>query len=95
MTLNRVDLPQPDGPITARNSPGAHVERDVVDGGEDAVRRVEMLGHVIDDEDAVLGLTRGRGGLRLPMQACLPERCIQFAGSLGFSRASTAVIGGA
>src|SRR4029077_16775990 len=23
MMLNRVDLPQPDGPITARNSPGA------------------------------------------------------------------------
>ena len=23
MTLNSVDLPQPDGPITARNSPGA------------------------------------------------------------------------
>src|SRR5580700_2567238 len=25
MTLNKVDLPQPDGPITARNSPGATV----------------------------------------------------------------------
>src|ERR1700732_1025202 len=25
MMLNRVDLPQPDGPITARNSPGATV----------------------------------------------------------------------
>jgi len=25
MMLNKVDLPQPDGPITARNSPGATV----------------------------------------------------------------------
>src|ERR1700722_4397555 len=26
MMLNRVDLPQPDGPITARNAPGATVK---------------------------------------------------------------------
>ena len=38
MTLNSVDLPQPDGPITAEELARHHVERDVIDGGEHAVR---------------------------------------------------------
>ena len=31
MTLNSVDLPQPDGPMTERNSPGSTLKRDMVD----------------------------------------------------------------
>ena len=57
MMLNRVDLPQPDGPITARNSPGATVERDVVDRGQHAVRRLEALDDVVDHQDRLRGAT--------------------------------------
>ncbi len=54
MTLNRVDLPQPDGPITERNSPGLTLKRDVVDRGERTVRRLEALDDVVHHEDGVV-----------------------------------------
>ena len=56
MMLNSVDLPQPDGPMTPTNSPGATVERDVVERGEDAVRRLEALDDVVDDENGLARL---------------------------------------
>ena len=51
--LNNVDLPQPDGPITAMNSPGCTFERDVIDGGERSFGCVEALDDVVDDQNAV------------------------------------------
>ena len=38
MTLNKVDLPQPDGPITDKEFARLHVERDVVDRDDGAFR---------------------------------------------------------
>ena len=53
MTLNRVDLPQPDGPITERNSPGLTVERDVVDRDDRAFRRLVAHDNVVHRQDGV------------------------------------------
>ena len=43
MMLNKVDLPQPDGPMIDEEFALAHAERDVVDGGDRAFRRLEAL----------------------------------------------------
>ena len=45
--LKKVVLPAPFGPMIARNSPFAHVQRHVADGHEIA----ESLGDVVDFED--------------------------------------------
>ena len=54
MTLNNVDLPHPDGPMTAMNSPALR-QRYVIDGRERPFRRIEMFHDVIDDKDPVVG----------------------------------------
>ncbi len=42
MMLNSVDLPQPEGPMTARNSPGATSKEMWSTAVSDAVGRLEM-----------------------------------------------------
>ena len=51
MMLNSVDLPQPDGPITREELAGLHRQRHIVDGGEHAVRRLELLDDAVDGEN--------------------------------------------
>ena len=51
MMLNSVDLPQPDGPITPTNSPGATDSETLSTAVSDAVRRLELLDDVVDDEN--------------------------------------------
>jgi hypothetical protein len=49
MTLNSVDLPQPDGPITARNSPGA-TSNEMWSTAVTTPSASRMLHDVVDDE---------------------------------------------
>ena len=60
MTLNKVDLPQPDGPMTPRNSPGATLSETWSTAVSDAVRRLEPLDDIVDDENGILGFHLGR-----------------------------------
>ena len=68
MMLNNVDLPQPDGPITARNSPGVTLNETSSSAVTHAVVRVEALDDVVDDEQ--------RGRLPLAAAAARCDRSV-------------------
>ena len=59
MTLNSVDLPQPEGPITGEEFARRHRERDVVDSGENTVLRLETLDDVLDHQEGIGGWHAG------------------------------------
>ena len=74
MMLNSVDLPQPDGPITPRNSPGATVSETLSTAVSDAVRRLEPLDDVVDDQDRLLPGSHAPARLRA-RTASLRQTC--------------------
>ena len=58
MTFMNVDLPEPDGPMTATNSPWLDGERDRLQGrGRARARRLVLLAEVLDLDEAA-----GHGG---------------------------------
>ncbi len=59
MMLNSVDLPQPGRPDHRQELARRDGQRDVVDGGEDAVGRLEPLDDVLDHENGVCRTSLG------------------------------------
>ena len=53
MMLNSVDLPQPDGPITERNSPGPTLNETSSTAVIGAVRRLETHDDVVDHQNGI------------------------------------------
>ena len=62
--LNRVDLPQPDGPITAKNSPGATSNETLSSAITRPFGRVEPHDDVFDDQDRAAAACGSRQSTR-------------------------------